>query len=128
MKTIEEFKKFIFRGNVVDLAIGMVIGTASGKLAASLVENVLMPLIGYLTGKTDFSGLKIVLKNGIELNEVTIKYGSFIQDTVGFLIIAFCISFLMKAPNMLYKKERISIPFAEECLLTEIRDLLKSKF
>lgn len=129
MTFISDFKKFIFRGNVVDLAVGVIIGAAFGKLVTSLVENIMMPPIGCVTGNTDFSNLKIILKNGTE-GEVAIKYGAFIQDIVNFLIIAFCVFIMINIINKLYKKKDDAPPpgpSVQEVLLGEIRDILKSK-
>lgn len=129
MTFISDFKKFIFRGNVVDLAVGVIIGAAFGKIVTSLVENIMMPPIGCLTGNTDFSNLKIHLSNGTDGKEVAIKYGAFIQDVVNFLIIAFCVFLLITAISKLYKKkeEAPKGPSTQEVLLAEIRDILKSK-
>ena len=132
MTFIGDFKKFIFRGNVVDLAVGVIIGAAFGKLVTSLVENIMMPPIGCLTGNTDFSHLRIVLKNGTE-GEVAIKYGAFIQDIVNFLIIAFCVFLIITIISKLYKKKEETLlvketpPSNQEILLAEIRDILKSR-
>jgi len=123
-----DFKKFIFRGNVVDLAVGVIIGAAFGKIVTSLVENIMMPPIGCVTGNTDFSDLKIVLTNGTN-GEVAIKYGAFIQDVVSFLIIAFCVFLMIQLVSKLYKKKEDAPagPPAQEVLLAEIRDILKTK-
>lgn len=135
MTILGDFKKFVFRGNVIDLAVGVIIGAAFGKVVTSLVNNVLMPPIGLLTGGTDFTNLKIVIKNGTTAEEeVAIKYGSFIQDTVDFLIIAFCVFLLITLIGKLQRKKESKeqelippAPPAQEVLLAEIRDILKSK-
>ena len=122
-----EFKTFIQRGNVIDLAVGVVIGGAFGKIVTSLVNDILMPIIGLLIGGQDFKGLSIKIK------DTTIAYGSFIQNVVDFLIVAFFIFVFVKIINNLFKKEG---PKKEEVkptksdevlLLEEIRDLLKKK-
>jgi large conductance mechanosensitive channel len=133
MSMIAEFKKFAMRGNVVDMAVGIVIGAAFGKIVSSLVKDVLMPPIGLLMGGVDFTNLSIVLKEAAEgVEAVTINYGVFIQTIVDFLIVAFAIFMVVKAMNNLKKKEEAAPPAppkpsAEVELLTEIRDALKSK-
>lgn len=133
MSMMAEFKKFAMRGNVVDMAVGIVIGGAFGKIVSSLVKDVLMPPIGVLMGGVDFSSLAVVLKAATEEAEaVTINYGMFIQTVVDFLIIAFAIFMVIKAMNNLKKKEEAAPaappkPSAEVELLTEIRDALKNK-
>lgn len=141
MKLISEFKTFAMRGNVVDMAVGIIIGGAFGKIISSFVADVLMPPIGLLLGGTNFSALKIMLKDPV-LDEagkvvtqaVSINYGSFIQVTIDFLIIAFSIFMMIKAMNSMKKKEEAPVaapapppPTKEEVLLGEIRDILKSK-
>lgn len=131
MSIIKEFKEFAMRGNVVDLAIGVIIGGAFGKIVSSLVADVIMPPIGVLLGGVDFSDLSITIKEASEGAEaVVIRYGAFIQTVVDFLIIAFVIFMVVKAMNSLKKKEEAApaappAPSNEEKLLTEIRDLLK---
>lgn len=123
------------RGSVVDLAVGVVIGGAFGKIVTSLVNDVIMPPIGYLTGGIDFSEMKYVIQPGDEANEVVetaINYGNFINVVIEFLIIAFCIFLVIKGINSLKRKEDEAPaappePSKEEVLLTEIRDLLKAK-
>lgn len=135
MAIIKEFKEFAMRGNVVDLAVGVIIGAAFGKIVTSLVNDVIMPPIGYLTGGIDFKNLKVVLKDGDptkKLAEVAINYGSFINTVIEFLIVAFCIFMVVKAINSLKKPEEAApvadpVPTKEETLLTEIRDLLAKK-
>lgn len=109
---LKEFKEFAMKGNVMDLAVGVIIGGAFGKIVTSLVNDVLMPLISILTGGINFSDLKIVLKaadKSKEIAEVAFKYGAFIQNVIDFLIIVFCIFMMVKAMNKLSrKKERRS--------------------
>lgn len=128
----KEFKEFAMRGNVVDLAVGVIIGAAFGKIVASLVNDVIMPPIGYLTGGIDFKNLKVVIKQGDPLKkiaDVSINYGNFINTVIEFLIIAFCIFMIVKAINSMKKPEEPApvadpVPTKEEVLLTQIRDLL----
>ncbi|OGI16560.1 MAG: large-conductance mechanosensitive channel [Candidatus Moranbacteria bacterium RBG_19FT_COMBO_42_6] len=132
MKIISEFKQFAMRGNVVDLAVGVIIGGAFGKIITSLVEDILMPPIGLILGGVNFSDLKIILKAGVgDIAPITLNYGSFLQATVDFLIIAVAIFMLIKSINALAKKKEEPVKPAEipnqEKLLTEIRDLLKNK-
>ncbi len=131
MGLIKEFKEFAITGNFVDLAVGVVIGAAFGKVVSSLVDNILMPPIGILLGGVDFKDLKLVLKGAQgTLEAVTLNYGAFVQSLVDFFIIAFCIFMLIKAMNNFKKKEVAAeeaapeIP-AQEKLLMEIRDSLK---
>ena len=124
MGFIKEFKEFAVKGNVMDMAVGVIIGGAFGKIVTSLVDDVLMPIIGMLTGGVDFNGL--VAKVG----DATVKYGTFIQNIIDFLIIALCIFCMIKAMNKLKKKKEeepapAPEPSNEEKLLGEIRDLLK---
>ncbi len=137
MKIIEEFKAFAVKGNVIDLAIGVVIGGAFGKIVSSLVADIIMPPIGLITGGVNFSNLKIVLKRASENNEmVSINYGLFLEHTVSFLIIAFSIFLFIKIINSLKRKEEEKEarkeeekgPSEEVKLLREIRDsLVKQK-
>ncbi|MFN8614290.1 MAG: large-conductance mechanosensitive channel protein MscL [Vampirovibrionales bacterium] len=126
MGFIDEFKEFALKGNVMDLAVGVIIGGAFGKIVSSLVDNVIMPPVGMLMGGVDFTGLVLPLSD-----TVSIKYGNFIQSSVDFLILAFCIFMMVKAMNSL-KKAPAPVdappapPTAEE-LLAEIRDALKAK-
>ncbi len=138
MKILQEFKDFAVKGNVIDMAVGIIIGGAFGKIVTSLVNDIIMPPIGMLLGGIKFDGLKYVLKSatvdaaGVAVPEVSINYGSFIQVTVDFLIIALSIFFVIKMINQL-KKTKEEAPAApaeptkEEALLTEIRDILKNK-
>ena len=127
----KEFKEFIARGNVVDLAVGVVIGAAFGAVIKSLVEQVIMPPIGLATGGLDFAQLKYVLKPAdaaAKTAEVAIGYGAFVNTLISFLIIAFVIFLLVKGVNSLKRQEAAAAPSAptpSEVLLTEIRDLLK---
>jgi large conductance mechanosensitive channel len=135
MAIVKEFKEFISKGNVVDLAVGVIIGAAFGKIITSLVDDVLMPPIGYLMGGVDFSDKKLVLVTADTVNkieEVAIRYGNFINALIQFLIVSFCIFAVIKAINTLKRKEEAAPaapapPGAEEVLLAEIRDLLKSQ-
>ena len=134
MSFISEFKEFAMRGNVIDMAVGVVIGGAFGKIVSSLGGDIIMPVVGVITGGVNFTDLKLTLKEAAEgAPAVTINYGSFIQTMVDFLIIAFCIFCVIKALNTLKNKlpkEEEAAPAEPEtpadiALLTEIRDLLK---
>ncbi len=125
MGFVKEFKEFAMKGNVMDMAVGVIIGGAFGKIVSSLVDDVLMPIIGMLTGGVDFNGL--VAKVG----DATVKYGTFIQNIIDFLIIALCIFCMIKAMNKLKKQEEPAPeapagPTTEE-LLADIKDILKNK-
>jgi large conductance mechanosensitive channel len=137
---LKEFKEFAMRGNVLDMAVGIVIGASFGKIVTSLVNDVIMPPIGLLMGKVDFSQLFVDLSGGdyatLKAAEVasaaTIKYGAFIQTILDFTIVAFAIFMVIKAMNKLKKKEEAkpaepAKPTAEVALLTEIRDALKAR-
>ena len=141
-KFMEEFKTFAMRGNVVDLAVGVVMGGAFGKITTSVVNDIIMPAVSMLTGGVDFTQWKIVLKEAVAnaegvidpATEVAIRYGNTIAVVVDFVIIAFAVFCMVKALNALHKKEEAPAeepappePTAEEKLLTEIRDLLKEK-
>ncbi|MEG0367315.1 MAG: large-conductance mechanosensitive channel protein MscL [Coprobacillus sp.] len=140
-KFLNEFKTFAMKGNVLDMAVGVIIGGAFGKIVSSLVNDMIMPCVTYLTGKTDFSQLSIVLKQpvidaaGKSSGGVSIMYGSFLQNVIDFLIIAFVIfmmlKFITKLSNLRKAEEEEKVeeqkgPTTEE-LLIEIRDLLKEK-
>ncbi len=133
MSMVQEFKEFAMRGSVVDLAVGVVIGGAFGKIVSSVVADVIMPPIGVLMGGVDFTDLKIVLKEAVgEVPAVTLNYGSFIQSCVDFLIIAIAIFLLVKFMNSLKRQEEAApaeppAPPPTEVLLGEIRDLLKNR-
>ena len=126
----EEFKKFAMRGNVVDMAVGVVLGGAFGEIVTSFVNDVLMPPIGMMTGGVDFSNLAMTLKQASDGAEaVTLNYGLFINHIINFLIIAFAIFMVIKAINAAKDKEEGAPPKPsnEEVLLTEIRDALKNR-
>lgn len=131
----KEFKEFAMRGNVVDLAVGVVIGASFGKIVTSLVNDIIMPPIGYLTGGIDFSNMRkvIVPVDPVgKIAEVSINYGLFINTVIQFLIVAFFIFLVVKAINSMKKKEDViqevtAVPTNEEVLLTQIRDLLAKK-
>lgn len=130
---INEFREFAVRGNVVDLAIGIIIGGAFGKIVSSLVADVVMPPIGLIVGGVDFSNLKITLKDAVseKIPAVTLNYGQFLQSVVDFTIVAFAVFLLVKAINAMKRKEQAApaatAPSKQEILLAEIRDLLKGK-
>ena len=131
----KEFKEFAMRGNVVDMAVGIIIGAAFGKIISSFVTDVLMPPLGMIVGGTDFTAFKIhlsepIISGGkIVAQGASLNYGNFIQVTVDFLIIAFAIFLMIKMMNRFMKKPEVvvapPVPSKEELLLTEIRDLLK---
>lgn len=135
MGILKEFKEFAMRGNVIDLAVGVVIGGAFGKIVTSLVDDVIMPPIGFITGGVDFSSMKYVVQEANEaagITEVSLNYGNFINTVIQFLIVAFCIFMVIKAMNTLKRKEEPAVeapaaPSNEEVLLAEIRDLLRNK-
>ncbi len=139
---LAEFKTFIARGNVMDMAVGVIIGGAFGKISTSLVNDVIMPAVSMLTGGVDFSNWKIVMKAAVAgadgaidpATEVAIRYGAFLATILDFLIIAFAVFCLIKAINAMHRKKEEETapppppePSNEEKLLTEIRDLLKNK-
>ncbi|MCM1094286.1 MAG: large-conductance mechanosensitive channel protein MscL [Bacteroides sp.] len=137
-KFLTEFKEFAMKGNVIDMAVGVIIGGAFGKIVSSLVNDVIMPVVGIATGGLDFKEHKLILKeavmNGEEIvtPEVAMTYGMFIQNIVDFLIVAFCIFMAIRIMNRLKKKTEEAPapapePSKEEVLLTEIRDLLKQQ-
>lgn len=140
MSLISEFKDFINKGNMVEMAVGIVIGGVFGKVINSIVDDLIMPPIGYVLGGTNFSDMKMVLKDGVAeikdaagkvttpaVPEIALKYGSFIQVLIVFLITAFCVFLIAKAYNKMKKAEAEApaAPTATETLLTEIRDSLK---
>lgn len=133
MAIIKELKEFMMRGNVVDMAVGVIIGGAFGKIVSSLVSDVIMPPIGYILNGVDFSDLKFTIQAATaDTAAVSINYGSFIQTVIDFVIIATVIFFAIKGINMLRSKKEEEpaappAPSKEEVLLTEIRDLLKEK-
>ena len=130
MKLFDEFKAFIMRGNVVDMAVGVIIGGAFGKIVTSLVNDIFMPIIGMILGNVNFSSLEIKLGEPVEgAEQAAIRYGMFIQEIVNFLIIALCIFMFIKLISKLQKKKEEAPapapePTKEEVLLTEIRDAL----
>ena len=142
MKLAKEFKEFAMRGNVIDLAVGVIIGAAFGKIVASLVNDIIMPPIGVLVGGMDFKSLAVVLRDAVTdpatgkviTEAVTLKYGNFIQSMVDFAIVAFAIFMMVKGVMSLSRKKAEETPpppppamSKEEELLTEIRDLLKKR-
>jgi large conductance mechanosensitive channel len=144
MGIIKEFKAFAMRGNVLDLAVAVIIGTAFGKIVTSLVNDIIMPPVGLLLGNRDFGNMRIILKNAREaviqgdtvvqpaIAEVSIWYGTFINNILDFLIVAAAIFLVIKAFNSMKRKEVAQpapppAPTKEEVLLTEIRDILKEK-
>jgi len=131
---LKEFKEFAMRGNVIDMAVGIIIGGAFGKIVSSVVGDLIMPVIGLLVGGVNFTDLKLVLKEAqtvgeTTMPEVSLNYGAFIQTTFDFLVIAFAIFMLIKGINSFNKKkeEPVEAPTADVQLLSEIRDLLKEK-
>ncbi len=139
MSFIKEFKDFAMKGNVVDMAVGIIIGGAFGKIVSSIVSDIIMPPIGLLMGGVNFTDLKLTLKaaqldavTGKTVEAVTLNYGKFLQTTVDFIILAFAIFLMVKAMNTLKKKEEVKpsappVPTKEELLLTDIRDILKAQ-
>ena len=135
MKIIQEFKAFAMRGNVIDMAVGIIIGGAFGKIVSSIVNDIIMPPIGLLVGGVNFTDLKFVMKDAVgDIPAVTLNYGNFLLVLFDFLIIAFSIFMVIKVMNAAKKKEEAPVeepkapePTNEEKLLSEIRDLLKNK-
>ncbi len=133
MGLVKEFKTFAMRGNVLDMAVGVIIGAAFGKIVSSLVNDVLMPPIGLLTGGMDFSRLSLSLRAAGEgVEAVTLRYGAFINSVIDFVIVAFCVFLLVKAVNAAQRQAQEAppapkAPSEEVVLLTEIRDLLKQR-
>lgn len=135
MSVVKEFKEFVSKGNVVDLAVGVIIGAAFGKIITSLVDDIIMPPIGYMTGGVDFADKKVILVSADTVNkveEVAIRYGNFINTLIQFFIVAICIFAVVKAINSLKRKEEElpaapAAPSREEALLADIRDILKSQ-
>ena len=131
MGFVKEFKEFAVKGNVMDMAVGVIIGGAFGKIVSSLVDDVIMPVVGKLTGGVDFTTLSVKLGEGEDAAKLA--YGQFIQNIIDFVIVALCIFIMIKLMNKLTKKKEEEAPAApaepsnEEKLLTEIRDLLKNK-
>jgi large conductance mechanosensitive channel len=139
MGVIKEFKEFAIKGNLVDIAVGLIIGVAFGKVVTSLVDNILMPPLGIIIGGVDFSDLSVVLKDAVvkdgkEIPAVTLNYGKFIQDIIDFLIVAMAVFFVVKLMNSVKKKEQEQpvtpapdVLTKDQLLLTEIRDSLKNQ-
>lgn len=137
MKILDVFKSFAIKGNAIDMAVGIIIGGAFGKIITSIVSDIIMPPIGLLVGGVNFTDLKFILKDAVgDIPAVTINYGNFIQVAFDFFIIAFSIFMVIKLLNAAKKKdekveevkeEAPAAPTKEEILLTEIRDLLKNK-
>lgn len=141
MSFLKEFKEFAMKGNVIDMAVGVVIGAAFGKIVSSLVDDIIMPLVGVATGGMNFTDYKWVIQKGVMQGEeiitpeVTMNYGAWIQTIVDFLIVAFCIFVMIKFMNNLRRKKAeeeaapapAPEPTKEEVLLTEIRDILKDQ-
>ena len=140
MGLIKEFKEFAMRGNVIDLAVGVIIGAAFGAVVSSMVSDVLMPPIGWAAGNLDFSQMQVVLKHGtpdpknpaVMVGEVAIRYGKFINTIINFLIVAVCIFLVVKAMNAMKKKEAATPPppappTKDQILLTEIRDAILAR-
>jgi large conductance mechanosensitive channel len=142
MGMLKEFKEFAVKGNMLDMAVGIIIGAGFGKIISSLVNDVLMPPLGLLLGRVDFTQLKAVIQKGSEavmdgatilqpaVKQVSVNYGNFIQTIIDFIIVAFCIFLVIKAMNNLKKKEEAApaapaAPPEDVVLLKEIRDLLK---
>lgn len=139
-KFLNEFKEFAMKGNVVDMAVGVVIGAAFGKIVTSLVNDIIMPVVGVLTGGTNFSEYKWVIKQGVTEGteiitpEVAVTWGTFVQTIVDFIIIAFCIFLAIKVMNKMRRKPEpepeapaVPAPPTQEELLTEIRDILRKE-
>ncbi len=140
MALLKEFKEFAMRGNVIDMAVGVVIGAAFGKIISSLVDDIIMPLVGVATGGMNFTDYKLVIQKAVIdgttqevlTPEVTLNWGTWVQTIVDFLIVAFCIFVAIQAINQMKRKKEEAPapapePTKEEVLLTEIRDLLKEK-
>jgi large conductance mechanosensitive channel len=131
MKLVDEFKAFAMKGNVVDMAVGIVIGAAFGRIVSSSVSDIVMPPLGLIIGGVNFTDLKVIMKAATEASPaVTWNYGNFLQVCFDFLIVAFAVFIVIKAMNAVKKKQETepevpAVPSKEEILLTEIRDLLK---
>jgi len=136
MGVLQEFKEFAMRGNLIDMAVGVVMGGAFGKVVSSFIDGMVMPAVGMLTGGVDFTQMQFVLKQGVpasadgtvaEIPAVTIKYGTFITEVITFLVVAFVVFMIIKGIDKMKKEQAAAPPPppAQEILLTEIRDLLK---
>lgn len=130
-KILKEFREFAIKGSMIDIAVGIIIGAAFGKIVSSLVADLMMPVLGILLGGVDFTKLSWTVKGIGDKPPVVISYGKFIQSFVDFLIIAFALFFILKGINKFRKQQEqpapVPVPSKEEELLTEIRDLLKEK-
>jgi large conductance mechanosensitive channel len=131
MSLLREFKEFAIKGNAIDMAIGIIIGAAFGKIISSLVDDIIMPPIGMLVGGVDFTNLAVTLKEAtVDTSAVTVNYGNFIQTLINFMIIAFAVFMIVKLINRLRRKQEAAlepVSTKEELLLAEIRDLLKER-
>ena len=133
MGMVKEFKDFAMKGNMMDMAVGIVIGTAFGKIVSSVVSDVLMPPLGLLLGGVNFAALKLTLKEAVgETAALTLNYGAFLQTVVDFVIVAFAVFLMIRGINSMRKKQEEApaapaAPSNQEVLLAEIRDLLKSR-
>lgn len=133
MKIVQEFKSFAMKGNVVDMAVGIIIGAAFGKIVSSMVNDIIMPPLGLLIGGVNFTDLKFVMKAATETSPaVTLNYGNFLQVIFDFIIVAFAVFMVIKAMNTAKHKQEATpaappAPSKEEILLSEIRDILKNK-
>jgi len=132
MGMVKEFKEFAMKGNMMDMAVGIIIGAAFGKIVSSVVADVLMPPLGLLLGGVNFAALKLTLKEAVgDMAAVTLNYGAFLQTVVDFVIVAFAIFLMIKGINSMRKKQEAPAapapPPNQEVLLAEIRDLLKNR-
>jgi len=131
MQWAKEFKDFVMRGNVIDMAVGIIVGTAFGRIINSLVEDILMPPIGYIMGGVNFSHFKIVIKGATsQAPEVAVNYGIFFNTVINFVIVAFAMFMLIRATRLLHRKQEAAASAKlsnQEALLTEIRDILKKQ-
>lgn len=132
MGMVKEFREFAVKGNVVDMAVGIIIGAAFGKIVTSAVNDLVMPPLGALIGGVNFTNLKLTLGSRIGMEPVTINYGIFIQTAVDFIVVAFAVFLLVKGINTLRRKQEAAPapppgPTVDQQLLTEIRDLLKTR-
>jgi large conductance mechanosensitive channel len=124
---LEDFKKFVMRGNVLDLAVALIIGTAFGRIVSSLVNDILMPVLGLITGKINYSKLEYVISTGDKTKDIVFKYSMFLQAIIEFLIIAFSVFVMIRILSKFKRKEEVKPAERnkQEVLLEEIRDLLK---
>lgn len=128
---MKEFKEFVFKGNVIDLAVGVIIGAAFGKIIASLVGDVIMPILGLVTGKINLADMRWIISAATDTTaELSVNYGIFLQTTLDFILVAFTIFLVIKGINKFRKKKEedaVVVPSSEELLLTDIRDILKKQ-